>query len=77
MQWWLYTVLYERKTKNLILFFPDEYKELIDKIKSSVIAASVWRLAFLPFFFFILPTPLALFMGHEQCIKAKLQYFQQ
>ena len=31
--------------------------------------------AFLASFFFFLPTPLTLFMGHEQCIKANEQYF--
>ena len=29
--------------------------------------------AFSFFFFFFLPAPLALFMGHEQCIKANEQ----
>ena len=32
---------------------------------------------FASFFFFFLPGPLALFMGHKQSIKAKLQCFQQ
>ena len=60
-----------KKTKTLI-FLVGKKKHLVKLRLDTDDCVSHLRFC-LSHIFFFLPTPLALFMGHEQCIKASVQ----